>query len=317
MSKAVPALFLAFVAAVLAYAFAHRQGPPLPATEVRIDTTMVMSASPAGTARVAVGERGRIFRQEDPGAAWKVMKSPTESTLTRVRFLDERLGLAVGHDQVILRTEDGGKTWKQVFSDAAAETPILDVIVLDAQRAIAIGAYGLYLESADGGLSWTSRFILPEGEDRHLNGIATLADGTLLIAGEAGTILRSTDAGLTWGKVASPYEGSYFGIQPVSASEVVVYGMRGKLMRSEDAGQTFTEISHAVPTSLFGSSLASDGRLLVVGQSGELLSSVDSGRSFTRYKINGSPMLSAVLEGAGPGRIHAFGEKGLHAALLN
>ena len=54
MSKAVPALFLAFVAAVLAYAFAHRQGPPLPATEVRIDTTMVMSASPAGTARVAV-----------------------------------------------------------------------------------------------------------------------------------------------------------------------------------------------------------------------------------------------------------------------
>ena len=61
------------------------------------------------------------------------------------------------------------------------------------------------------------------------------AGATLLIAGEAGTILRSTDAGLTWGKVASPYEGSYFGIQPVSASEVVVYGMRGKLMRSEDA----------------------------------------------------------------------------------
>ena len=61
MSKAVPALFLAFVAVVLCYAFAHRQGPPKPATELRIETTMVMSAAQAGAARVAVGERGRIF----------------------------------------------------------------------------------------------------------------------------------------------------------------------------------------------------------------------------------------------------------------
>jgi len=315
MSKAVPALFLAFVAAVLTYAFAHRVGVPKPATEVRLDTTMVMSASQAGAARVAVGERGRIFRQDGADAAWRPVKSPTESTLTRVRFLDDKLGLAVGHDQVILRTTDGGKRWQQVMIDAEAETPLLDVIWLDAGHALAIGAYGLFLESADGGMTWAPRFILPEGEDRHLNAVTMLDDGSLIIAGEAGTILRSSDAGATWTKVASPYEGSFFGAQALGQGRVIVYGMRGKLLRSEDGGQSFVEVVHEVPTSLFGSAVAADGTLLVAGQSGELLVSRDGALTFTRVKVTGSPMLSAVL--AGKAGADAFGEKGLHAAATN
>ena len=315
MSKAVSALFLVFVAAVLSYAFAHRT-----ATEVHIETTMIMSAAPVGdagmaAARVAVGERGRIFRQADAKAPWLAVKSPTESTLTRVHFLDAQNGLIVGHDQVILRTADAGKTWKQVFSDAAAETPLFDVVQLDATRAFAIGAYGLFLETVDGGATWSSRFILPEGEDRHLNAIAKLADGTLMIAGEAGTILRSTDAGTTWQKVESPYAGSYFGVQPLGGTQVVMYGMRGKLLRSDDNGASFVEVTVPIATSLFGSAVAADGRVLVAGQNGELLISRDGAQTFTNTKVEGRPMLSSVLPTATGADV--FGEKGLHAAATN
>ena len=315
MSKAVPALFLAFVAVILSYAFAHRTGEPKPATQVRIETTMIMSAAPVGDARVAVGERGRIFRQADAKAPWLAVKSPTESTLTRVHFLDAQNGLIVGHDQIILRTTDAGKTWKQVFSDAAAETPIFDVVQLDATRAFAIGAYGLFLETVDGGATWTSRFILPEGEDRHLNAIAKLADGTLMIAGEAGTILRSTDAGANWQKVDSPYAGSYFGVQPLGGTQVIMYGMRGKLLRSDDNGASFVEVAVPVATSLFGSAMAADGRVLVAGQNGELLISRDGAQTFTNTKVEGRPMLSSVLPTATGADV--FGEKGLHAAATN
>lgn len=315
MSKAVSALFLVFVAAVLSYAFAHRTGLPKPATEVHIETTMIMSAAPVGDARVAVGERGRIFRQADAKAPWLAVKSPTESTLTRVHFLDAQNGLIVGHDQVILRTADAGKTWKQVFSDAAAETPLFDVVQLDATRAFAIGAYGLFLETVDGGTTWSSRFILPEGEDRHLNAIAKLADGTLMIAGEAGTILRSTDAGTTWQKVESPYAGSYFGVQPMAGTQVVMYGMRGKLLRSDDNGASFVEVAVPIATSLFGSAIAADGSLLVAGQNGELLISRDGAQTFTNTKVDGRPMLSSVLPTTAGADV--FGEKGLHAAATN
>lgn len=315
MSKAVSALFLVFVAAILSYAFAHRTGEPKPATEVHIETTMIMSAAPAGDARVAVGERGRIFRQADSKSPWVAVKSPTESTLTRVHFLDAQNGLIVGHDQVILRTADAGKTWKQVFSDAAAETPLFDVVQLDATRAFAIGAYGLFLETVDGGTTWSSRFILPEGEDRHLNAIAKLADGTLMIAGEAGTILRSTDAGATWQKVESPYAGSYFGVQPLGGTQVMMYGMRGKLLRSDDNGASFVEVTVPIATSLFGSAVAADGRVLVAGQNGELLISRDGAQTFANTKVEGRPMLSSVLPTAAGADV--FGEKGLHAAATN
>jgi len=315
MSKAVPALFLAFVAVILSYAFAHRSGEPKPATGVQIETTMIMSATPVGQARVAVGERGRIFRQDDAKSPWVSVKSPTEATLTRVHFLDAQNGLIVGHDQVILRTTDGGKTWKQVYLDAAAETPLFDVVQLDATRAYAIGAYGLFLETVDGGTTWTSRFILPEGEDRHLNAIAQLADGTLMIAGEAGTILRSTDAGATWQKVESPYAGSYFGVQPMAGTQVVLYGMRGKLLRSDDNGASFVEVTVPVATSLFGSAFTADGQLLVAGQNGELIISRDGAQTFTNTKVDGRPMLSSVLPTTAGADV--FGEKGLHAAATN
>ena len=315
MSKAVPALFLAFVAVILSYAFAHRSGEPKPATGVQIETTMIMSAAPVGTARVAVGGRGRIFRQDDAKSPWVAVKSPTEATLTRVHFLDGQNGLIVGHDQVILRTADGGKTWKQVFIDAAAETPLFDVVQLDATRALAIGAYGLFLETVDGGTTWSSRFILPEGEDRHLNAIAKLVDGTLMIAGEAGTILRSTDAGATWQKVESPYAGSYFGVQPMAGTQVLMYGMRGKVLRSDDNGASFVEVAVPVATSLFGSAVAADGSLLVAGQNGELLISRDGAQTFTNTKVEGRPMLSSVLPTATGADV--FGEKGLHAAATN
>ncbi len=311
MAKVIPALFLLYVAAMLGYAFAHRQGPPLPATQTRLETSMIMSAAEAGPARLAVGERGRLFRQDRAGEPWSAQRSPTEATLTRVRFLDAGFGLAVGHDQVVLRSTDGGKNWQQTHSDPAAETPLFDVLPLSTTQALAIGAYGLFLESQDGGQHWKARSILPE--DRHLNAITRLDDGSLLIAGEAGTLLRSQDQGANWQAIASPYEGSLFGLQELGGGRVLAYGMRGRLLLSQDYGQSFSLLPPVVLTSLFGSAPLDQG-LVLVGQSGELLRSLDGAQSFQRFQVRGSPMLAAVLATAVGA--DAFGEGGLHALTL-
>tara|TARA_R110001592_G_scaffold141523_3_gene363098 strand:- start:1360 stop:2307 length:948 start_codon:yes stop_codon:yes gene_type:complete len=315
MSKAIPALFLVFVAATLSYAFSHRSGPPLPSTEVQLTTTMMMSVAEIDDLRIGVGERGRIFRQATPDAAWQSIKSPTETTLTRVEFFNAKRGLAVGHDSIILLTNDGGLTWSISHDDPEFETPLLDVVFVDADHAFAIGAYGLFMESKDGGKTWETRTILPEGGDRHLNAITKLGDGILVIVGELGTVLRSADVGATWQPIESPYDGTLFGVNSVGATEVVGYGMRGKIVRSTDSGQSFVEISSPVTTSLFGSTLSESGQLLLVGQSGEVLSSRDGGLTFSQSKIEGSPMLTSVMETA-TGAI-AFGEQGAHPISFN
>ena len=62
----------------------------------------------AGTRLVAVGQRGHIVVSTDGGANWKQSAVPVSSDLTAVYFVDEKRGWAVGHDGVVLHTDDGG-----------------------------------------------------------------------------------------------------------------------------------------------------------------------------------------------------------------
>ncbi|MDP1539139.1 MAG: YCF48-related protein [Moraxellaceae bacterium] len=313
LSRGIPYLFLAFVAVCLSYAFSHRSGPPLPETSVRIDSTMIMGATSTDSLEFAVGERGRIFRRETGSAEWTAVASPTESSLTNIRFVNNQLGLAVGHDQVILRTTDGGKTWAQVNLDIEAETPLFDVMFVSPDYAIAVGAYGLYMDSRDGGQTWDSRPI--SDLDWHHNAIQKLSDTTLLIAGEAGTVLRSEDAGENWSVVPVSYQGSYFGAQALSENQVLIFGMRGHVLRSDDAGQNFVEVTHGSQSSMFGSCACGDGKLRLVGQNGTVMTSEDNGQTFTVSQLEGSPMLAGVMVSGDT--LVALGQGGQHLAKLN
>jgi len=313
LSRWVPFLFLAYVAVCLGYAFSHRSGPPLPETTVRIDSTMIMGATTTNSLEFAVGERGRIFRRKTGSAEWIAMVSPTESSLTNIRFANDQLGLAVGHDQVILRTTDAGETWTQVNIDIEAETPLFDVMFVSPDYAIAVGAYGLYMESRDGGQSWDARAI--SDLDWHHNAIQKLSDTTLLIAGEAGTVLRSEDAGESWTVVPVSYQGSYFGAQALSENQVLIFGMRGHVLRSDDAGRSFVEVNHEGLSSLFGACACRDGKLRLVGQNGTVMTSSDNGQTFTISQLEGSPMLAAVL--VSEDTLVALGQGGQHLAKLN
>jgi photosystem II stability/assembly factor-like uncharacterized protein len=306
MNKSIGLLFAVFVALSVSYAFSARQGPPLPATEITINNALLLDAQRAGGRLLAVGERGYIFASDDEAASWQLMPSGVSSTLTALAFVDERLGLAVGHDATILRSADGGRNWQLVFSAPDQLRPLLDVAFIDATRAVAVGAYGAYFESQDGGLNWSERQIV-DG-DRHYNAIARLADGTLLIAGEAGTLLRSVDEGSNWETLPPAYAGSYFGIQPLAQGGVLVFGMRGTLLRSDDRGDTWQTVPGGGDSSLFGGTSTTDGQIVLVGQNGLVLASRDGGASFVRQPVAGSTLWTAASALSQAGAAMIFGE---------
>jgi len=214
----------------------------------------------------AVGERGHILISTD-GEHWQQITVPTRATLTGVYFHDKMKGWVVGHDAVILRTTDGGKTWEKVYYDPEGQTPLFDIWFKDEKHGIAIGAYGLYLVSEDGGASWdvsemnviadTSNNDTAEDPgdaedsddfldlyDLHLNSIAIADSGKLYIAAEAGKVYRSDDTGDSWVPLAPDYVGSFFGVLPVTGDTVLVFGLRGHLFRSEDAGNSWRKLKH-------------------------------------------------------------------------
>lgn len=306
--KLIGSVFLLFVAATVTYAFSARTGPILPPTEQHLQGSLVLDAERAGGHIIAVGERGQIFIGDAAAESWKAVTSPTAATLTSVFFVDATRGWAVGHDSVVIRTEDGGLSWRQVHSAPDEQKPLLDVWFADASQGFAIGAYGTFLETADGGATWRSRKILDD--DKHLNAVARAAYGTLYIAGETGTLLRSGDGGKNWEKLPAPYQGSFFGALALKDGGILVFGMRGKAFRSEDRGASWQAVDTGTLSSLLGGRVLGEGTITLVGQDGLLLASRDGGRSFRAQRLTGNRTHSSLLATAG-GEWLAFGEGGL------
>lgn len=239
---------------------------------------LLIDGARAGSRIVAVGDHGYIVLSDDQGASWRRARAPDAPLLTALDFADAKHGWAVGHDELILATSDGGESWSAQFSAPAEKRPLLDVLFLDLQHGIAVGAYGAYYETADGGRTWSARKITTE--DRHLNGIVKLGPARLLIVGESGTILLSTDAGREWKPVASPYKGSFFGAVVAADGSVVAFGLRGKIFRSSDGGEGWQAVENVSTATLMGGARLADGTLVLVGGAGTVLASHDAGRSF-------------------------------------
>jgi photosystem II stability/assembly factor-like uncharacterized protein len=250
-------------------------------------SSLLLEVAHAGERLVAVGDRGHILYSDDQGKNWVQARVPTRQLLTAVQFVDARRGWAVGHDALILVSEDGGQSWSRQFEDREREAPLLDVWFKDRDTGFATGAYGTLLTTTDGGRNWQDISDRLDNEDQyHLNGIAAIKDSGLFIVGEAGTMFRSRDEGQSWERLEGPYQGSLFGvIGTARPSTLLAYGLRGNLFRSTDFGDTWTQVELAAARGplefgLANASLLSDGSLVLVGNGGSVVRSRDDGQSF-------------------------------------
>ncbi len=271
--------------------------------------SLLLDGASVDSRYIAVGERGHILMSTDFGATWTQSKVPTCSLLTAVHMHNDQLAWAVGHDAVILRTEDGGSSWKVVHHAPENEQPLLDVWFRNSHEGIAVGAYGYYLETDNGGDTWNQRYISEE-DDYHLNAITPADDNTLYIAAEAGNIYRSDDIGASWYKLESPYVGSWFAIHANSENEVILAGLRGNLYRSRDGGVNWVQTptgTRALLTDIV--ELPSD-QLLITGLEGVLLVSESFGNNVSDNSLVTRSGISTVLP-AMEGNVILLGEFGI------
>lgn len=271
--------------------------------------SLLLDVARADGILVAVGERGHILVSADAGVNWRQADAPTRSTLTAVHMHDRNLGWAVGHDAVILRTTDGGRSWQRVHWAPQDETPFLDVWFADARKGFAIGAYGRCYVTEDGGVSWNEEPV-SEGDDFHLNQIARAANGRLYIAAESGQVYRSDDDGQSWKALDTGYTGSLFGVLPLDDDVVLLFGLRGHLLRSEDAGETWEELTIDTTAMLNSGIRLEDGSVVVAGLAGTLLVSRDGGRTFTVRQQASRAGIQSLIE-AGGGYLVLAGEFGV------
>jgi len=152
---------------------------------------LVYSLSRAGDRFFATGIRGHILYSDDFGQTWtQADEVPVRSSLLDAAFPTPQQGWVVGHEAVILHTEDGGRTWVKQFDglelgkvgvafyeeklredpeneryaflldemrlaeEQGADKPFFKIFMRDERTGFAAGAYGILFRTVDGGESW-------------------------------------------------------------------------------------------------------------------------------------------------------------------
>jgi len=334
----------ASLSACAAGAAAQAVGPATPALPavpaVLIDAALqspkalaaaTLAVARAGRRLVAAGERGTVLLSDDDGASWRQAAVPVQTTLTALRFVDERSGWATGHLGVILHTADGGQSWTRQLDGVRAgallaaaapaqrwvedgpDKPFFDIDFSDAQHGVAVGAYNLAMSTADGGRSWQPLSArLPNPKRLHLYAVRTIGSA-VVVAGEQGALFKSTDGGASFAPLASPYKGSFFGLLATRAGSLIAYGLRGHAFRSADQGASWEPVETGSATSLVAGIALDDGSLALLNQTGELLISRDDGRRFNKTPA-AEPVPAASLAVAADGRVVLASLRGMRRA---
>jgi photosystem II stability/assembly factor-like uncharacterized protein len=142
------------------------------------------------------------------------------------RYVDGDTGWAVGASGLVLQTRDGGKTWVRRESGVNAPLRALAVAKTSDGRyaGIAAGDHGAFLRTRDG--SRWSRVDVSLSET--LRSAAANRDGTLLlVSGDSGTLLRSTDYGVSWTSIP---------VGAANVTEVAIDTKKRLALARDDAG---------------------------------------------------------------------------------
>lgn len=118
----------------------------------------------------------------------------------------------------------------------------------------------------------------------NLTNLAT-AGGTTYAAGDAGTLLKSSDGGATWSGIVTGIQDNLSLVRIVGGDPgSLVIGGHSFLLRSDDGGQTFTRLPFAHGGGLMLTTVVFPSKLVgyLVLSNGSVLSTADGGRTFTR-----------------------------------
>ncbi|MGW8462118.1 WD40/YVTN/BNR-like repeat-containing protein [Pseudomonas sp. CLCA07] len=334
------ALAVPFTRAVVAADFVDVLSSPAIQSEKAI-SGMFTGLTSAGKRLVAVGQRGHIFYSDDNGVRWHQAEVPVSSDLVAVQFPSPTQGWAVGHDGIVLHSDNRGETWKrqldgrqvgqimlehfqrqegqqpneallaeaQRIVDEGADKPFLDVWFANDKTGYIVGAFNLIFRTEDGGQNWVPLMDRTDNPGAlNFYGIRAIGDD-LFIVGEQGLVLKLDPATQRFINIPTPYSGSYFGITGKPGS-VLVYGLRGNVYRSVDHGVNWDKVELGLSSSITASTITADGRIILISQAGHVLVSTDDGASFTQKPQDRLGPVAAA-QAIVPGAVVVAGAQGL------
>lgn len=270
-----------------------------PAREtMKAASSLLLDVTTAGERLVAVGERGHIIYSDDEGFNWRQAESvPVITTLTSVFFVSSTTGWAVGHDAVVLHTEDSGKTWSKQFDGFKANEMVLaqakaNVDALEGElskvkvmgNATRIEDVEIELENA----SFALEDAQMDFEDRSTKPLLDLwfkDENEGFVVGAYGMVFKTINGGKSWAdwtaNVENPDRFHINSIEQISSDKLMMVGEAGLMLRTTNGGAEWSQMFSPYEGSFFGlTSLSKQGIQVAYGLRGNLARTDDFGSSW-------------------------------------
>jgi photosystem II stability/assembly factor-like uncharacterized protein len=127
--------------------------------------------------------------------------------------------------------------------------------------------------------NWTLRN--PQKISEYIWDLIHLSDNVVVGVGSLGTVIRSTDGGITWNVIPTEFSITVTGISARDANNLAIVGNTGFFALSSDQGLTWTVKPTGTTQNLTGVSYFPNNRIVVGGVAKTILSSADLGNTWT------------------------------------
>ncbi len=205
----------------------------------------------------------KMFITHDAGLTWRetVIYRPSDfkngsPEFLSIRFADKRRGLLVGSvlnragdviDSLVMRTEDGGETWRRVIVPSKGE--LFHVDYNGSSHGWIVGDEGVILATVDGGDSW----IVQNSKTRlALFNVDFRDDDEGYAVGEKGLILRTENGGVNWQRVINNDPVNFMRVDFADDKNGWIVGRGGLVLRSSDKGRTWIKQESSTSDHLYG-----------------------------------------------------------------
>ena len=252
---------------------------------------------------------GRLGRTMDAGKTWDIFLVKDSLHLEDLYFLNSDVGFVVGRQGALLKTTDGGYTWKDL-NPVDTQVWLSEIDMFDEKTGLAIGMSrdsgdtygGVCLRTTDGGKSWTAlkRFGLGYG------GLVCANSKTAYIL-SFGRFNRSDDAGKTWRGIDIAMDKPARTVSIIGEAGIIG-GLGGACAYTTVGGQAWTEVPQKEDAILLASQMIDDKIGYLAGANSLMLVTSDGGRAWGQELLAKSfNVLAMELVGD---RLYAVGSEG-------
>ena len=208
----------------------------------------------------------KMFITRDAGRTWQEIRiyrtgefGSGRPEFLSIRFSDKKRGYVVGSvqrksgkdevvvDSLVMRTEDGGDTWRRIA--VPSKTELFHIDFDGNKNGWIVGDYGLILASADEGNTWSKQ---ESGTTMPLYNVDFRSSTEGYVVGKQGTILRTENGGSSWTKVDTNFKESLMRVDFADDKIGWAVGYSGTILRSTDRGKTWVRQESNTRERLYG-----------------------------------------------------------------